>query len=47
MTRSISRWIPIALCCLPGVFATILKGAALAIRGESVSAFLAAHLRLA
>lgn len=33
------RWIPIALCCLPGVIATILIGAGIAIGGRAFSEF--------
>jgi hypothetical protein len=46
MTRSISRWIPIALCCVPGVIATILIGAGIAVGGAAFSGFFSGPLGL-
>ena len=44
MTRSISRWIPIALCCVPGVIATALLGGGIVLSGMTFSEFLGGSL---
>lgn len=46
MTRSISRWLPIALCCVPGVMAVILIGGGVAVGGAAFSGFFSEPLGL-